>query len=179
MDALILPRVPLDERTVEDLLPEIKMLALEFEGVLGDGRVWTDAEGRQSVATWRADEMALADWLAAGRELVILARDGLAAAEAVAHRLGAKFRTHQVNNKGQALKMAIFDQQLKPGQVAYIGREVDDLPPMVVAGLAVAVPEAPEWVAGAAKLVLDEPGGRGALRQMVGLLLKDHLPEPV
>jgi 3-deoxy-D-manno-octulosonate 8-phosphate phosphatase (KDO 8-P phosphatase) len=62
---------------------------------------------------------------------------------------------------------------LRPEQLAYIGDDLPDLPSIRFAGLGVAVADAPEEVRGAADYVTSVAGGRGAVRELVELLLKN------
>jgi YrbI family 3-deoxy-D-manno-octulosonate 8-phosphate phosphatase len=63
--------------------------------------------------------------------------------------------------------------KLAPDQIAYIGDDLPDVPTIRYAGLGIAVADAPEEVRGAADYVTSVPGGRGAVREVVELLLKN------
>jgi 3-deoxy-D-manno-octulosonate 8-phosphate phosphatase (KDO 8-P phosphatase) len=78
--------------------------------------------------------------------------------------------------QGQGDKRACLLQllealQLAPEQAAFAGDDLPDLPPMRIAGLAVAVANAHPWVAEAAHWQTRLPGGMGAVREVCDLIL--------
>ena len=66
----------------------------------------------------------------------------------------------------------IAELGLSPDQVCQIGDDLTDLPVMRYVGLGVAVPDAAPEVREAADYVTSVPGGRGAVREAIELLLK-------
>ncbi|RJX29174.1 MAG: hypothetical protein C4525_14855 [Desulfarculus sp.] len=172
------PKTPAAERTLEERLAAVRALMLEVEGVLTDGRSLLAPDGSESLFTFRPDIWALEGWLAAGRGLVLISRPGLAAAEALAQRLGALYRPAG-GDRGLLLKQTAFDLACKTEQVCYLGRDLDDLPALTIAGLAACPPQAPAWVREACHLVSEAPAGMGAVREVVDRLLADWVPEEI
>jgi 3-deoxy-D-manno-octulosonate 8-phosphate phosphatase (KDO 8-P phosphatase) len=62
---------------------------------------------------------------------------------------------------------------LQPEQIAYVGDDLPDVPTIRYAGLGIAVGDAPEEVREAADYVTSVPGGKGAVREVVELILKN------
>lgn len=178
LPAGVKPRIPQEERPLEQCIAEVKMLMVELEGGLGDGLTILHPDGSESLGLFRPDLLGLEAWAAAGRKLVILARPGLAVAEVLAERLGALLRTTG-GDKGILFKQVIWENELQAGQAAYLGRDLDDLPALGLAGLAVCPPESPEWVRGVCHIVTEAPAGRGAVRELVDRLLADYVPEEI
>ncbi|MCB2225705.1 MAG: hypothetical protein KQH53_03425 [Desulfarculaceae bacterium] len=172
------PHVPQEERPLEQCIAEAKMLLVELEGALSDGLTTLHPDGSESVELFRADILGLEAWVAAGRQLVILARPGLAVAEVLAERLGALLRTTG-GDKDVLFKQVIWENEMQAGQAAYMGRDMDDLPALGLAGLAVCPPEASAWVQGVCHIVTEAPAGRGAVRELVDRLLADYVPEEI
>jgi 3-deoxy-D-manno-octulosonate 8-phosphate phosphatase (KDO 8-P phosphatase) len=78
---------------------------------------------------------------------------------------------------GASDKMAAFDgflekYQTTPRRVAFIGDDLPDLPVLGRCALAFAPADAAEEVRAAAHTVLARPGGGGAVREMIELILK-------
>ncbi len=78
---------------------------------------------------------------------------------------------------GQAKKTAAFEECLQKAGVtaeetAYMGDDLPDLPPAVRAGLAVAVADAAPELKAACHFVTSNPGGKGAAREVIELILK-------
>jgi len=61
---------------------------------------------------------------------------------------------------------------LEPQQIAYVGDDLIDIPILTRVGLAAAVPEAHEEVLSRVHMVTRAPGGRGALREVIEIILK-------
>lgn len=171
-------QTPAAERTLAERLAAVTTLLVEVEGVISDGRSLLGPDGSESLFTYRPDIWALEGWLAAGRGLVLISQPGLAAAEALAQRLGALYRPAG-GDKGLLLKQTAFDIQCKVDQVCYLGRDLDDLPALTIAGLAACPPQAPTWVREACHLVTQAPAGLGVVREVVDRLLADWVPEEI
>ena len=163
------PKVPQEEKDLDTLLGEIELVVLEAEGVLTDGTTVTGPDGTESITTYQADALGLANWLAVGGKVVVVAREGLKAVEAWCQARGITHRIHQ-GAKAPMLQMIIFEHQMEPRQVLYIGADLDDLPAMIIAGLAAAPSDAHNWARNAAHVQLSNPGGRGAVRELVDML---------
>jgi len=178
LPAAVMPRVPQEERPLEQCIAEVKMLLVELEGALSDGLIQVGPDGSESLSLYRPDVLGLEAWVAAGRQLVILARPGLALAEPLAARLGAVLRTTG-GDKDILFKQVIWENQVRPTQAAYMGRDMDDLPALSLAGLAVCPPESPDWVQGVCHIVTSAPAGRGAARELIDRMLADYVPEEI
>lgn len=170
------PQKPMDEMTTTERLGLVKLLVFEFEGVVSDGRTYTDDQGRQSAATLRADELGIAAWLAEGNQAVVIARQGYQPAVRWAAANGVTYREHN-GKKNLCLQAIIFEHMSQPRHLCYVGCDLDDLPAMNIAGAAAAVAGADPWCRSAAHLELTRPGGGGALRELIDLMLKDRTPQ--
>lgn len=171
------PKVPLEEMSLEQRIGAAKLLMVELEGGLSDGVSYLAPDGGETLPLYRADILGLESWLAAGRLLVLVARPGLAAAEALARRLGAVLRTSG-GDKGILFKQAVWENQVSPVEAVYLGRDMDDLPALGLAGLA-ACPRGPGMGALGVSSGHRGPGGAGAVRELVDRLLADYLPETI
>lgn len=171
----MIPKAPGSETTLAERLASVTLLALEMEGVLTDGYLFTDGQGVQTVRTCRADELGLEAWRQEGLKVVVLARQGLAPARAWAQAAGLELRQHQ-GKKQPALQVAAMEFGAPPAQVCYIGCDLDDLPALTMVGLALAPADAHPWVRDAAHLVLESPGGAGAVREAVERILDARRP---
>ncbi|MFZ5585874.1 MAG: hypothetical protein ACOZHQ_08090 [Thermodesulfobacteriota bacterium] len=171
----MIPQKPQSEMTPQELLGQMKLVVMEFEGVISDGRAWIDDQGRLSAATYRPDELGLTAYLKAGGRVVVIARRDFAPARLWAERMGVTFREHD-GQKNACLQAIVFENAMTPRHLCYVGRDLDDLTAMSIASLAVAVADADPWAKGASQLVLGRPGGAGAVRELCDLLLKNCAP---
>ena len=151
----------------------IRLLVLDFDGVITDNRVWTDEHGRETVASTRSDSMRLKMLQAAGIEAVILSSEPNPVVVARAKKIGVQ-AVHGVgiHAKGQALLHLLEERNVQAGETVYVGNDLNDLPCFEIAGWAVAVADAFTEVRRAADFTLSNPGGHGAVRELCELILK-------
>jgi N-acylneuraminate cytidylyltransferase len=156
-------------------MPEtIKMIITDFDGVITDGRVWTDENGRETVAASRSDSMRIRQLRERGIEVMILSSEVNPVVKARAEKMGVEaIHGLGLNEKGRALQKFLSEKDLDPSQIIYVGNDFNDLPCFEIAGWAVAVGDAYPDVIRAADYVLSRPGGDGAIRELSDLVLKN------
>ena len=80
---------------------------------------------------------------------------------------------HQgVDDKWLCMQKILQRYQLKSEEVLYIGDDIVDIPLMINIGYPVAVADAVDEVKEIAKYVTNTPGGKGAVREVINLVLK-------
>jgi 3-deoxy-D-manno-octulosonate 8-phosphate phosphatase (KDO 8-P phosphatase) len=173
---MIPPYVPKEDKSLEQRLSEVSILVMEMEGVLTDGRTLVDTQGRESIFIDRRDALALKMWIKDGGKLTLLARADLAAAQEWCRNHGLDFLGHQGAAKNATLQSIIFQNASTPKDVCYLGWDLEDLPPAMIAGVAACPANANVWVRDSAHLVLASPGGRGAVRELIDRLLAGRRP---
>jgi 3-deoxy-D-manno-octulosonate 8-phosphate phosphatase (KDO 8-P phosphatase) len=149
----------------------IRLLVLDVDGVLTDGGLQYDSDGRESKTFHVRDGYGLQQVMAAGVVVAVISGRRSAAAAA---RL-AELRVPHVF-LGRNDKRVVFDQLLKDlavpaSSVACIGDDTTDLEIMGLAGLGITVADAHPEVLRAADWTTVAPGGRGAVREICDLLL--------
>ncbi len=151
--------------------PEIvKMLVLDFDGILTDNRVWVDKNGHESVAANRSDSMGIRFLSGKGVEVFVLSTetDGVVAARCKKMNVPVM---QGVEEKAGVLRAVLMEKGIDPAQVIYAGNDVNDLPCFPIVGYAVTVPDAMPPVLQAADFILKEKGGHGAVRELCDLIL--------
>ena len=158
---------------------EIKMIITDFDGVISDGRVWTDENGKETVVASRSDSMRIRQLRECGIEVMILSSEINNVVKARAEKMGiAAIHGLSLNGKGEALKKFLTEKNLDPEQIIYVGNDFNDLPCFEIAGWAVAVADAYPEVIRAADYVLSKPGGYGAIRELCDILLNRIKEKP-
>ncbi len=170
------PRPPLEERDLDDRLADIRLLVLEMEGVVTDGSVLLGPDGGQSLRFSRSDVLGLKSLAGIGVSVLVLAHTGLKAAAEYCRLTGVELATHQ-DDKSQLLQLLAHKRGVKPFEVLYVGADLDDMDCMFQVGVAACPAQASRWVATAAHLVTDAPGGGGALREICDTLLAKRTPQ--
>lgn len=157
-----------------DKIRRIKLLILDADGVMTDGSIiYTDAGSEIKAFNVRD-----------GHGIKLLMRAGIGVAIITARE--SKVMAHRAKNlgitdlyQGRIDKITAFDEILKekvlnPIQVAYIGDDIIDLPVLRQVGFSVAVADAVDDVKERVDYVTTACGGKGAIREVVELLLKSQ-----
>jgi 3-deoxy-D-manno-octulosonate 8-phosphate phosphatase (KDO 8-P phosphatase) len=150
----------------------IKLVGFDVDGVLTDGRIIIDDEGRESKNFHSRDGLGLKILRRAGLEVVLITGRGSRLLEIRARDLGLTEVHQQVEDKWTTLEGILRKKGLRPQEAAFAGDDLIDLPVLARVGLALAPADAVPEVLAAAHFVSPAPGGRGAVRQMVEFILK-------
>jgi N-acylneuraminate cytidylyltransferase len=161
-------RPPRDKRVA---LRGVKLVVLDFDGVMTDNRVYVNQHGEESVAAHRGDGMGISFLRKAGIEVVILSTEINPVVSTRAQKLQVPVQ-QGIEEKGEALKTLLADKGIPAHQVVYLGNDVNDLPCFPLVGTAAAVADAHPAVRQRADLVLEKEGGAGAVRELADLILK-------
>jgi len=154
---------------------EIKLLLMDCDGVLTDGRLYFSAGGEAMKVFDVRDGQGIVLWHKAGfKSGIISGRGSEEIINRRAEELGMDFvRTSSVD------KVRDFEEitgalDLDPKSVTYIGDDVGDLELMKRVGFSVAVADAIPEVREAASYVTRAKGGRGAVRESIDMLLSSR-----
>lgn len=145
---------------------------MDVDGVLTSGQIIYGAGGLELLAFDVKDGFAI---VTAHRRGLLTALVTGRASEAVARRakeLGITEVRQGCVDKLKAYEEVLAQYGLSDEAVAYIGDDLPDLPLLERAGLKVAVANAPEEVKGKADYVTVKEGGRGAVREVIELILR-------
>ena len=153
-------------------LTKIELLVLDVDGVLTDGRIILDADGREMKCFHVMDGAGMKYFQRVGKEIAIISgRES----PAVAHRaaeLGVKIVRQGAKDKLPAYESVLAELKLTDEQTAVMGDDLPDLPIMRRCGFAIAPVNAVEEIRRVAALVTERSGGEGAVRQAIEYLLK-------
>jgi YrbI family 3-deoxy-D-manno-octulosonate 8-phosphate phosphatase len=153
-------------------IPEhVRLVILDFDGVMTDDRVWVDEYGHEQVAANRRDGLGLEFLRQAGIEGLVLSKETNPVVKARCAKLGIPV-IQAVSDKASVLKRLFAERQIDPQQVIYLGNDVNDVPCFDLVGCALVVADAHPSAMRRADLVLQTPGGYGAVRELCDLLLE-------
>jgi 3-deoxy-D-manno-octulosonate 8-phosphate phosphatase (KDO 8-P phosphatase) len=150
----------------------IELLVVDVDGVLTDGVIALDDHGVETKHFYVRDGSALNLWQKAGRRAAILSGRRAAAVDHRAAELGITTVIQGVTEKAAPFARLIAAFGLDAQQVCYMGDDLADLPVLAAAGLAACPADAAPEVRAAAHLVAGAPGGRGAVREVVEVILR-------
>jgi 3-deoxy-D-manno-octulosonate 8-phosphate phosphatase (KDO 8-P phosphatase) len=160
------------ERPNDAALRNIEFLLLDVDGVLTDGRVHFDFEGREYKSFHVHDAAGIVYWHRAGGRSGFLSGRGGEIVERRARDLGVHDVVLGRIDKSTAFAEILQRQNLTPDQVAYVGDDLLDLPVLQQVGFAATVPEARREVLAQAQFVTERSGGFGAARDVIEELLR-------
>lgn len=150
----------------------IKLLLMDCDGVLTDGRLYFSGAGEEMKVFDVRDGQGIVSWHKAGGISGIISGRSSRIVDLRAAELGIKFVHQRVEDKIQAFLAILAEAYISdPAEVAYIGDDVPDILLMRKVGLPVAVADAVEEAKAAAALVTKAKGGRGAVREVCDLLV--------
>jgi 3-deoxy-D-manno-octulosonate 8-phosphate phosphatase (KDO 8-P phosphatase) len=162
----------IDAAEIERRASRIKLLLMDCDGVLTDGRITLLENGDEEKSFHTRD----------GHGLVLLHRAGLRSGiisgrtsmvvERRARELGMHYVRQGTWDKIKDFEELLAEATLEAHEVAYIGDDVTDIPLLQRSELAIAVADATAETRAAAHYTTGLPGGFGAVREVCELILK-------
>lgn len=149
----------------------IRLAAFDVDGTLTDGRLHYGEDGRETKVFHVHDGLGLKRLQANGIHVAIITARISHTVSLRAEELGITHVYQGQGDKRACLRDLLDALNLAPDQAAFIGDDLPDLPPMGIAGLAIATANAHPWVAERAHWQTRRAGGEGAAREVSDLLL--------
>src|SRR5436190_2240930 len=150
----------------------IELLLVDVDGVLTDGSIIYGDQGAELKAFFVRDGTGLKLWTGLGKQAGIITGRRSAVVERRAAELGLSIVVQGAGDKLEALATVLAEQRLGPEQVCYVGDDLPDVPVLAHCGLAVAVADACQEARATAHYVTRALGGRGAVREVIELILR-------
>jgi len=151
--------------------PSIRLLVLDVDGVLTDGRLYFGPRGEALKAFHVRDGVGLRQLQRAGFEVAVISGRRSPMVTARCRELGVRHVLQGVGDKLAALRRLCARLRLTPAACACVGDDLPDVPLMRAAALSFAVADAHRVARRAADVVTRLPGGRGAVREVCDHLL--------
>lgn len=150
----------------------IKLLLMDCDGVLTDGRLWLTSDGDEQKAFHARDGQGISLLHRAGLHTGIITGRTSSAVDRRAQDLKMSYVRQYAKDKIKALEEILAEAGVTTDECAYIGDDVGDIPVMHRVGFAVAVADAVEETKHAAHYLTALKGGQGAVREVCDLVLK-------
>jgi 3-deoxy-D-manno-octulosonate 8-phosphate phosphatase (KDO 8-P phosphatase) len=155
---------------------QIKLLLLDCDGVLTDGGLHYTFDGKHVLEGAKVfhihDGLGLKLAREAGLKLGIISGRVSPALTARARELQIEHLRQGVDDKLYVYEQIKTAEGFADDRIAYIGDDLPDMPLMRRVGLAIAVADAVDEIRECAHFVTNKPGGRGAAREAIELILK-------
>jgi len=157
---------------IQQRAARIKLLLMDCDGVLTDGRIWLFENGEEQKGFHTRDGLGIELLHRAGLQSGIISGRTSNAVERRAKGLGMSFIVQGCEDKESSFAETLAQAGVTKEEVAFIGDDLNDIPLMVQSGLGVAVADAAIETRLQAHYVTAVVGGRGAVREVIELILK-------
>jgi 3-deoxy-D-manno-octulosonate 8-phosphate phosphatase (KDO 8-P phosphatase) len=158
--------------TLKERCAGIAWLVLDVDGVLTDGGIVYGTGGLEVKQFHVRDGSGLKCWRLAGKRAALITGRRSSVVEVRAAELGIDPVVQGASPKGPAYGQLLKDAALDPSAVCCVGDDLPDLPLLRRCGLAVAVADACADLRAVAHYVTRTPGGKGAVREVIELILR-------
>jgi 3-deoxy-D-manno-octulosonate 8-phosphate phosphatase (KDO 8-P phosphatase) len=153
-------------------LAQIKLLVLDVDGVMTDGRIIYTDSGEQIKQFSSRDGLGLRLLMDNGIQVGIITGRISGALTHRCRNLGIDLIFDGIFNKSEAMDRMARQTGIDPAEMAFMGDDLIDLPAMARSGVAIAVADAADEVKARADIVTRAPGGHGAVREICDVILK-------
>jgi YrbI family 3-deoxy-D-manno-octulosonate 8-phosphate phosphatase len=150
----------------------IELILSDVDGVLTDGGIILDNAGIETKRFHVRDGLGIKLWQKAGYRFGLITVRSSHVVKMRMAELGIDVIRQGANDKLTTARSILAEMHLRPEQACYIGDDLPDLPVAASVGLAVAVADACEELREAAHYVTTLPGGSGAVREAIEMILK-------
>jgi 3-deoxy-D-manno-octulosonate 8-phosphate phosphatase (KDO 8-P phosphatase) len=157
---------------VQQRAARVKLLLMDCDGVLTDGRIWIFENGEEQKGFHTRDGLGIDLLHRAGLKSGIISGRTSSAVERRAQALGISFVRQGCEDKRKAFAETLDHAGVTNAEVAFVGDDLNDIPLMLQSGLGVAVADAALETREHAHYVTNAVGGYGAIREVVELILK-------
>jgi 3-deoxy-D-manno-octulosonate 8-phosphate phosphatase (KDO 8-P phosphatase) len=164
--------VRIDTPDIERRVRHIKLLLMDCDGVLTDGRLWLTADGDEQKTFHVRDGQGIGLFHRAGLKTGIISGRRSEAVARRAEELKIGFVRQYANDKVKAFEEILAAAAVSADECAYIGDDIADIPLMQRVEVAIAVADAADETKEAAHYVTRAAGGRGAVREVCEIILK-------
>lgn len=151
---------------------KIRLLLLDVDGVLTDGRIIIDDRGVETKQFHVRDGQGISLLMRAGIDVGFLTARSSRSVVYRAKELSVKLVRQGVRNKLAAYNEIKRRSGLKDDQIAYVGDDIVDRPILKLVGLAVSVADGWPRLLSTVDYVTSVGGGMGAVREVAELLLR-------
>ncbi len=159
-------------------LLEYKYLALDFDGIFTDNKVYCDSNGNEFVRCCKYDSMALSIFKKytylknMDLEIFILSSEKNKVVSKRAKKLGLKVY-QGIEDKFEFLKKNFFKDNMVSNfdELIYLGNDINDLKCIRASGLSACPKDAPEIIKKYSYFVGEKCGGDGFIREVLGYLI--------
>ncbi len=159
-------------QTIIEKAKKLKLLILDIDGVLTDGKLFFDNQGNEYKSFHARDGHGIKLLRQTGVEVAVISGRKSNSVALRMRNLGIEYVYQGHENKQAAFDEIIEKTGITPEQAAHVGDDLLDLPIMIRVGLAIAVNDANFAVKQRAHWCTTLPGGHGAVREVCDFIMQ-------
>ena len=157
---------------LQEKIGRIRFLILDVDGVLTDGGITIDDDGRETKRFDVKDGHGLKMLMRCDVEIILLTGRKSKVVEHRARDLDISEVYQGVWNKLEVFEEILRNKNVTAQEIAFVGDDVVDVPVLRRVGFSIAVADAVEEVKKVADYLSKKPGGRGAVREVCEIIMK-------
>lgn len=161
----------MSKRNIEEKCKKVKLLAMDVDGTLTNGKVFYSANGEELKIFSIRDGMGIELLKLAGIDLAIITSENSNIVKARASKLNIKHVFLGSRNKKKVMEELAENQNLLLDNIAYIGDDVNDFHALEIAGLSACPADADINIIQICDYICKAKGGEGAVRELANLIL--------
>ncbi|MGK7345803.1 MAG: KdsC family phosphatase [Candidatus Nitrospinota bacterium M3_3B_026] len=165
---------PIEENEIMKRAGMIRLVVLDVDGVLTDGKIIFTEDGKELKNFDVKDGHGIVMARDAGIQFAFISGRTSAVTAKRAENLGVKYVLQGAKDKEKAMRDLADTAGFELSAAAFMGDDVIDIPAMRIAGLAAAPADAHPAALDAADWVSSKDGGNGAAREFIDLMLKSR-----
>jgi len=152
----------------------IKLIILDVDGCLSDGKLIYSVDGIESKSFSVKDGLGITSWIKIGNQAAIITGRNSSIVEKRAKELGIQHLHQGIRDKLSVLQEIISSLNIKPYEVAVIGDDLNDYNMLRFAGRSFTPTDGAKEIKDIVDTVLSSKGGDGAVREMIDLLVEQN-----
>lgn len=153
-------------------IKNIKILILDVDGIMTDGSIIYDDDGKETKVFDVKDGHGLKMLMSVGIKVAVITARESGVVRHMAKNLGIDIVYQKARDKVIAFNEILENLSLNPVHAAYMGDELVDIPVMKRAGLAITVPDCASGVKRFSDYITERRGGKGAVREVCELIIR-------
>ncbi len=163
------------QKITKDILSraqKVKLLLMDCDGVLTDGRLYFSANGEELKVFNVRDGQGLVSWHRAGFRSGIISGRNSEIVKKRATELGVSYVEQGSLDKTRSFSEILVKEKISAEEIAFVGDDIADIDLLKIVGFSIAVADAETEVLEIVNYITKLKGGCGAVREITNLLLK-------
>jgi len=152
----------------------IKLIVLDVDGCLSDGKLIYSADIIESKSFNVKDGLGITTWIKTGNHVAIITGRNSSIVEKRSKELGIEHLYQGIRDKDRVLKELMTSLDLKPHEVGAIGDDLNDYNMLNLVGRSFTPKNGVKEIRELVDTVLSHNGGDGAVREMIDILIDEN-----